>query len=67
MADHNDRTPNIPGPRQEPPATDHGQALGHPAAPPLLIEEGRTTRAAAAPAKAGRPLPHLFEIRRTPA
>ncbi|MFJ3519825.1 hypothetical protein [Streptomyces sp. NPDC090131] len=39
MADHNDHTPNLPGQRQEPPAADHGQAFGHLAAPPLLLEE----------------------------
>ncbi|MFK0223262.1 hypothetical protein ACIQWN_34395 [Streptomyces vinaceus] len=35
MADHNDRTPNIPGPRQQSPAAGHGL----PAAAPLLLEE----------------------------
>ncbi|MFD8023495.1 hypothetical protein ACFV6G_24105 [Streptomyces lavendulae] len=39
MADHNDRTPSIPGPSQEPPAADHGQALGHPVTAPPLPEE----------------------------
>ncbi|MEU3774234.1 hypothetical protein AB0F11_13700 [Streptomyces sp. NPDC032472] len=45
MADHNDRTPNIPGPRQEHPAATHGQAAGLPAAAPLLEElEDKPTR-----------------------
>ncbi|WP_051832803.1 hypothetical protein [Streptomyces katrae] len=39
MADHNDRTPNIPGPRQEHPSADRAQALGLPAPAPLLLEE----------------------------
>lgn len=34
MADHNDRTPHVPGPRQEPPAGD-GQALDFPPPPPV--------------------------------
>ncbi|AXE27906.1 hypothetical protein C0216_30845 (plasmid) [Streptomyces globosus] len=39
MADHIDRTPNVPGPRQEHPAAGHGQAHSLPAAAPLLLEE----------------------------
>ncbi|WP_438490734.1 hypothetical protein [Streptomyces sp. S186] len=35
MADHNDRTPYIPGQRQESSAADHGQALDFPEAPPV--------------------------------
>ncbi|MFB6860839.1 hypothetical protein ACFCZQ_09905 [Streptomyces virginiae] len=38
MADHNDRTSNVPGPRQEHPAAGHGQAH-EPAAAPLLRKE----------------------------
>jgi hypothetical protein len=35
MADHNDRTPHIPGQRQEHPAANHDQALDFPAVPPV--------------------------------
>ncbi|MFF3505399.1 hypothetical protein [Streptomyces sp. NPDC003247] len=38
MADHNDRTPHIPGQRQESPAA-HGQALDFPPPPPSLEEK----------------------------
>ncbi|MGW6876213.1 hypothetical protein [Streptomyces xanthophaeus] len=41
MANHNDndRTQNIPDPRQQSPAADHGQAHGLPTAAPILLEE----------------------------
>ncbi|WP_310727918.1 hypothetical protein [Streptomyces sp. N2A] len=42
MADQNDRTPHIPGQRQEHPAADHDQALDFPPVPPVpsLDEKG---------------------------
>lgn len=49
MADHNDRTPQIPGQRQEPPATEDGQALDFPKIPPaptLKDLEGKEPRLA---------------------
>ncbi|MEU7031436.1 hypothetical protein AB0A60_32670 [Streptomyces sp. NPDC046275] len=44
MADHSDRTPHVPGQRQESPAADDGQALDFPPPPPVPSLEEKEPR-----------------------